>query len=98
MIILNDRQGRRRAIPTWHHGRPSKHETTAPPECLAADLTALIDVKDLKRSEEAMKHSTRAGLTSEVRSVYVPPVSLRPRNDAYLFALAKGDADMRSAE
>jgi hypothetical protein len=46
MIILNDRQGRRRAVPTWHHGRPSKHETTAPPECLAADLTALIDVKD----------------------------------------------------
>jgi hypothetical protein len=40
-------------------------------ECLAADLTMLIDAKDLKRSKEVMQHSksTRAGLTSEVRSV-----------------------------
>jgi hypothetical protein len=75
-------------------------ETTGPPECLAVDLTMLIDAKDLKRSEKAMQHSksTRAGLTSEVRSVYVPLLSLRPRNDAYFFALANGDADMRSAE
>jgi hypothetical protein len=98
MIIPKDRQDRRRATLTSRHGKPSKHETTAPPERLAADLTALIDVKDSKRSEEAMQHSTRAGLTSEVRSVYVPPLPLRPRNDVYLFALANGDADVRSAE
>jgi hypothetical protein len=35
-------------------GRLSKHETTGPPECLALDLTTLIDAKDLRRSEEAM--------------------------------------------
>ena len=47
MIILNNRQDRRRAIPTWHHCRPSKDEPTAPPECPAANLTALIQIDRL---------------------------------------------------
>jgi hypothetical protein len=62
----------------WHRGRLSKHKTIAPPECLAVDLAALIDVEDLKRSEKAMKRSTRASLTSEVGSVYVLLQALRP--------------------
>jgi hypothetical protein len=47
-----------------------------------------------------MQHSksTRAGLTSEVLSVYVTPLSLRPLIDAYLFVLANSGADTRSAE
>jgi hypothetical protein len=68
---MNDLQACRLAIPAWHRGRQCKQQTTGPPECLAVDLTMLIDAKDLKRSEEVMQHSksTRAGLTSEVRSV-----------------------------
>ena len=63
-------------------------------------LALLIDAKDLKQARRpcSIQNATRAGLTSEVRPVYVSLLSLRPRTDAHLFALASGDADTRSAE